>query len=90
MNNVRAEITKQIYRHIIDQIPFPLEEDEFHDALPILKDGLGLDSIAAVELFFKLEDVFGIHFAAEFFENTPLTVGKLVDHIMDNSNSGYI
>jgi len=85
MDNVRKDIKQKIHGYIIDQLPFDLKEDDLNDHLPLLKDGLGLDSIAAVELFFKLEDDLNIQFAAELFENIPITIGKIIDYVMANT-----
>ncbi|HEX7679335.1 MAG TPA: phosphopantetheine-binding protein [Thermoanaerobaculia bacterium] len=43
--------------------------------------GLGLDSIALVEVLLQCEDRFGVEIAAQVLSQSPLTVGLLVQHI---------
>jgi acyl carrier protein len=50
------------------------------DELRLGAGGLGLDSIAMVELLLDCEQRFGIH-AAELLEGPPLTVGRLIGHL---------
>lgn len=45
--------------------------------------GLGLDSIALVEVLLECEDRFGVEVAAEVLAQSPLTVGLLVERIRD-------
>lgn len=85
MDKTRNNIKNQICRKITEHIPYDLDENNISEDLPLLENGLGLDSIATVELFFKFEEVFGIPFPPELFEGMPLTIGKLIDHIMDRS-----
>jgi acyl carrier protein len=43
--------------------------------------GLGMDSIALVELLLECEERFGIPRPVELLEGEPLTVGRLVAHV---------
>ena len=55
---------------------------ELHDALSLGSDGLGLDSVAMVEVLLECEERFGVTIAAELLERAaPLTVGTIVDRI---------
>jgi acyl carrier protein len=49
--------------------------------LPLGAGGLGLDSIAAVELLLACERRFGVPLAADLLAGPPLTVGRLVAHL---------
>jgi len=49
--------------------------------LPLGAGGLGLDSIALVEVLLECEDRFGVTMAAELLERPSLTVGLLVERI---------
>ena len=51
------------------------------DDLPLGPGGLGLDSIALVELLLDCEQRFGIPRPVELLEGEPLTVGRLVAHV---------
>ncbi len=54
---------------------------ELPDDLRLGSGGLGLDSIALVELLLDCEQRFGIPRPAELLEDEPLTVGRLVAHV---------
>lgn len=45
--------------------------------------GLGLDSIALVELLLDCERRFGIPATTELLAGAPLTVGQLIAHVRD-------
>ena len=69
-------------RKLIEQIaPSSWERGEFHDQLPLLQ--IGLDSIDLVELLLSCETQFNIPFSAELLAETPLTVGRLINHVRD-------
>jgi acyl carrier protein len=50
------------------------------DELRLGTGGLGLDSIAMVELLLDCEQRFGIQ-TADLLEGAPLTVGRLIAHL---------
>lgn len=52
-----------------------------HDDLLLGPGGLGMDSIALVELLLDCEQRFGIPRPAELLEGEPLTVGRLIAHV---------
>lgn len=54
---------------------------EFDDGTPLGSGGLGLDSIALVEVLLECEDRFGVDVAAEALAQSPLTVGLLIEKI---------
>lgn len=49
--------------------------------LPLGAEGLGLDSIALVEVLLACEKAFGVELAAELLAISPLTVGVLMQRI---------
>ncbi len=49
--------------------------------LPLGSGGLGLDSIALVELLLEVEQRFEVAVAAELLAGPPLTVGGLLAHL---------
>jgi acyl carrier protein len=51
------------------------------DDLRLGPGGLGLDSIALVELLLECEQRFGEPLAAELLVGEPLTIGRLVERI---------
>lgn len=50
------------------------------DDTAVGRAGLGLDSIAIVELLLDCEAVLGVPFPAAIFDTGPLTVRRLIDH----------
>ena len=61
--------------------PRAAEHAELADALPLGSGGLGLDSIALVELLVDCERRFGMPAATTLLAGEPLTVGRLVEHL---------
>jgi acyl carrier protein len=49
--------------------------------LPLGADGVGLDSIALVEVLLECEETFGIVIAAEVLAGSALTVGSLIEQL---------
>ena len=49
--------------------------------LPLGTGGLGMDSIALVELLLEVEQRFAVSAAAELLAGPPLTVGLLLAHL---------
>ena len=80
-DNSETEIYKTIYQHILNYCPSSLKETDLHPDLSLFADGLGLDSVAAVELILELEDAFGFDFPAEMYETKMLTIGQLVSYV---------
>jgi acyl carrier protein len=59
----------------------PLAGGDLPDELPLGPGGLGLDSIALVELLLDCERRFGPIPTADLLEGPPLTVGLLVAQV---------
>jgi acyl carrier protein len=51
------------------------------ESLLLGSGGLGLDSISLVEVLLECEERFGVTIAPELLEQSPLTVGALVERI---------
>jgi acyl carrier protein len=54
------ELKVQIKQAIVRSLKLPLGPDEIQDAAPLFGEGLGLDSIDALELVLELERSFGV------------------------------
>jgi acyl carrier protein len=54
---------------------------ELRPDLPLGADGVGLDSIALVEVLLECEETFGVVIAAEILAGSPLTVGSLIEQL---------
>jgi len=55
-----TELKQQIKRLIVDRLKLEMEPSEIGDADPLFGEGLGLDSIDALELVLGLEQEFGV------------------------------
>lgn len=56
----RAELKRSIKELIIQRLKLEMAPEEIDDAAPLFGEGLGLDSIDALELVLGLEQKFGI------------------------------
>jgi acyl carrier protein len=54
------ELKVQIKQAIVRSLKLPIKADEIQDAAPLFGEGLGLDSIDALELVLELERSFGV------------------------------
>lgn len=54
------ELKVQIKQAIVRSLKLPIKVDEIQDAAPLFGEGLGLDSIDALELVLELERSFGV------------------------------
>jgi acyl carrier protein len=57
------------------------------DHTPLGADGLGLDSVAVVELLLECETEFGIRLPPDLFAGGPVTVGALCAAV-ENARAG--
>jgi acyl carrier protein len=62
------------------RIPLARELDELPDTLLLGAGGLGLDSIALVELLLDYEERFHLPPSLPLLDGPPLTIGALADH----------
>ncbi len=74
MANLVAELVSDILRRRNRGI-------ELRPELPLGSGGLGLDSVALVEVLLECEEAFGITLAAEMLDAPAFTVGSLVERI---------
>jgi acyl carrier protein len=56
MSDLRTEIKQAIVR----ALKLPMQPEEIDDAAPLFGEGLGLDSIDALELVLEIERSFGV------------------------------
>ena len=54
------ELKVQIKQAIVRSLKLPIKPEEIQDAAPLFGEGLGLDSIDALELVLELECSFGV------------------------------
>lgn len=70
----------QIKQAIVRSLKLPISPDEIQDAAPLFGEGLGLDSIDALELVLELERSFGVVVGDE---QTGAKVLRSVDSIAE-------
>jgi acyl carrier protein len=54
------ELKQQIKQALVRSLKLPMNPDEIQDEVPLFGEGLGLDSIDALELVLELERSFGV------------------------------
>ncbi len=74
-----AAATDAVMRTIRERAPLAWRDRELPVDLTLGGGGLGLDSIAIVELLIACQSAVGIPFPPALFDSGPLTVGRLVD-----------
>jgi acyl carrier protein len=74
-------VTEVVLRTIREQAPLIWRTRELPFDLTLGASGLGLDSIGIVEVLIACESAVGIPFPPALFDDGPLTVGRLVDHV---------
>jgi acyl carrier protein len=75
------DVERELRLLIQQQAPSTWQIEDLHAALSIGEGGVGLDSVAMVELFVVCEEHFGLPFPVKMLDDTPPTVGQLIDHV---------
>jgi acyl carrier protein len=60
-----VSLNARIKQAIVSALRLPIQPDEIEDDAPLFGEGLGLDSIDALELVLELERTFGVTIADE-------------------------
>ena len=85
------EIRTAVKRMIVESLRLDdVRPDEIEDESPLFGDGLGLDSIDALELAVAIEKRFGVKIAAEDEQNKQIfrSVASLAQHIGEATTRG--
>lgn len=86
MNGEHASRIKQL---LTSRFGLGLRPEEISDRMPIFGAGLGLDSMAAIELVVALEEEFGIAFRdQDMVEANFQSVRALADYIRSRLGAG--
>jgi acyl carrier protein len=68
---------------IVRCLRMPIKPEEITDDMPLFDEGLGLDSIDALELVLELQRTFGVEITDEHVGKRVLqSVNTIVDHIV--------
>jgi acyl carrier protein len=80
----RPEIAAAVYRVLVTRWPGRFVRDQLADDVSLGSDGLGLDSIEIVEVLLACDQdaAAGTVRVEELLENGPITVGRLIDHLV--------
>jgi acyl carrier protein len=76
-----AEVKRAVRELLRSRSPLARSLAALPDALLLGPGGLGLDSIALVELLLDCEQRFGMSGAAELLLGPPLTLGRLITQV---------
>jgi acyl carrier protein len=83
-----ADVTAEVRRLVSRFAPSGTPEERLGADVPLGARGLGLDSVAIVELLVACEKRFGIRFPGELLEGGPLTIGRLARHLEECCGPG--
>jgi hypothetical protein len=82
--DVTAEVRRLVLRFAASGTPVELLGAD----VALGARGLGLDSVAIVELLVACEKRFGIRFPGDLLEGAPLTIGRLARHLEECRGPG--
>ncbi len=74
-------IAAEFREFLSGQVRVPEQAVDLQADLPLGAEGVGLDSVATVELLLACEQRWSIPFPAALLERPPVTVGRLIHHL---------
>ncbi|HUF79024.1 MAG TPA: phosphopantetheine-binding protein [Thermoanaerobaculia bacterium] len=84
-----TELKERLKRLIVERLKLEVEPSEIGDSDPLFGEGLGLDSIDALELVLGLEQEFGVRIEDEEVGGEALaSVASLADFVREKSAAG--
>jgi acyl carrier protein len=84
-----TELRERLKRLIVERLKLEVEPSEIGDSDPLFGEGLGLDSIDALELVLGLEQEFGVRIEDEEVGGEALaSVASLADFVREKSAAG--
>ena len=84
-----TELKERLKRLIVERLKLEVEPSEIGDSDPLFGEGLGLDSIDALELVLGLEQEFGVRIEDEEVGGEALaSVESLADFVREKSAAG--
>jgi acyl carrier protein len=80
--DVQDSLAEQVKVAIVRCLRMPITPDEIQDDMPLFDEGLGLDSIDALEIVLELQRSFGVEIGDEQVGKRVLrSVGTIVEYI---------
>ena len=80
--DVRDTLSGQVKTAIVRCLRMPIKPEEIADDMPLFDEGLGLDSIDALEIVLELQRSFGVEIGDEQVGKRVLrSVGSIVEFI---------
>ena len=80
---VTEEQKLSVKKMLVEQLRLRMEPAEIEDDTPLFGEGLGLDSVDAIELVAAVEHAYGVVLASEDEAKSVLTnVASLTEHIV--------
>ena len=80
--NSQDTLAGQVKSAIVRCLRMPIKPEEIQDDMPLFGDGLGLDSIDALEMVLELQRTFGVEIKDEEVGTRVLrSVGTIVEFI---------
>jgi acyl carrier protein len=80
MTDRERDVAAIVRNAVRARVPDASSGRDLPDDTAVGRAGLGLDSIAIVELLLDCEAALGVPFPAAIFDTGPLTVRRLIDH----------
>jgi acyl carrier protein len=80
--DVSDSLKQQIKQALVTSLRLPMSPDDIQDDAPLFGEGLGLDSVDALELVLEIERRFGVAIADEQTGTAVLrSINSIADHI---------
>ncbi|MGA2192951.1 MAG: phosphopantetheine-binding protein [Nitrospirota bacterium] len=82
------EVKERLRRLIVERLKLQMAPEDIDDAAPLFGEGLGLDSIDALELVVGLEQEFGVQVPDEAVGREAFaSINALAEYIVKNSEA---
>jgi acyl carrier protein len=82
----KAEVKDRLKKLIVERLKLQVDQDSIDDDAPLFGEGLGLDSIDALELVVGLEQEFGVQVPDEAVGREAFaSINALADFVVKNS-----
>jgi acyl carrier protein len=82
----KAEVKDRLKKLLVERLKLQVDQDAIDDDAPLFGEGLGLDSIDALELVVGLEQEFGVQVPDEAVGREAFaSINALADFVVRNS-----